>query len=198
MCAELMGFRRGVRGREAQLLGNAQIDVAGLAGGEQCFVAAPNRGDLWLLLGVVAMNEHAAGRRRNEKPHPLRRTKHVLRAAWLIASGLGAVRPEQRSIAPVGAHLQIIEPQLRERIAQFAQRADLRIAAFHIPERLIPLIERSVSIGRPVHSTPPHEFSETLFAPMRPTALDFVYPEVIDRGDEIGADTVPMGAGALK
>ena len=70
--------------QEAELLSDAEIDVARLTGLQQCRVARQYRGDPNFLLAVVAVDQSPAGRRRNQKPNPFSWAEDVLRVARLI------------------------------------------------------------------------------------------------------------------
>ena len=183
-------------GQEAELPGDAQINVAAFARLQQRAVAGQHRGNADLLLAVVAMHQRAARRRRDQEPQPFGRAEHVLRGAWRVARGLGAVGPQRRAVAVIVPDCEIVEPQLRQRVAQLAQRLDMRIVAGHFAKRLVAFVERSVLVGRPAIPVPADVVGEPILAPMRLAVDDLVAAErAIELGHQIELHVRANGCG---
>ena len=144
--------------RKPSWLGDAEIDVAGFAGLQQRAIPGQHRGDPHLLLAEVPMDQSAAGRWRDQEPHPLRRAEHELAMRRARCGRSWCRRAQGASIAAVATDREIVEPQLRQRVAQLPQRADDAVLALHLAEGLVASRRacRSRSVGQvmrcPAHS----------------------------------------------
>ena len=88
-------------------------------------------------------------------------------APGALRAGLGAIGPQRRPVAMVVPDCKIVEPQLRQRVAQLAQRLDLRILPGHLAKGLVRFVEGAVLVGGPAHPMPADVVGKPLLAPMR-------------------------------
>jgi hypothetical protein len=90
-----------LRWRQACLLGEAQIHVAGAVGLEQRRVARQRGGDAHLLRAEVDVGQRHAGLRPDQRAQPGRRAEDEPAVARLVAARASAERRQQAAVAPV-------------------------------------------------------------------------------------------------
>jgi hypothetical protein len=90
---------------------------------------------------------------------------------------------------------KIVEPQLRQRVPQFAQPLDLRVLARHFLKGLIGLVECPVLVGGPAHPVPAHIIGKPVLTPVRTAVDDLVNAKRrVQLGNQIESDVLPLVA----
>ena len=96
------------------------------------------------------------------KPAPDTRAKNESGVARLIPSGACAERRQQTSVSTVAADGEVGQPQLRQRVAQLAQRGDFRMRPRRLAESIIAEIEPAAGETRPGNARPAEPLREPL------------------------------------